>query len=230
MSECTVYLSPEGHADDLRRELLGTVRSHGRLLLQSGPAQRVVWAQDVWPNAELHAIRSIQHAAGILRERGRNWYAWADQLYRRTQLIQSKLPKTRPLPPVRSMNPTSADFGVWALLSPLELLLCVRPDRRRPFGEVQFLEDRLSPPSRAYLKLWEALTFFATPPSPGSLVVDLGSSPGGWTWVLEQIGCQVVSVDKAPLHQSLQDKPLIRALQQDAFALDPQAIGGVLPV
>ena len=61
-----------------------------------------------------------------------------------------------------------------------------------------------APPNRAYLKLWEALTLAANMPDgrmprPGELCLDLGSSPGGWSWVLQKLGARVISVDKAPL-------------------------------
>ena len=55
------------------------------------------------------------------------------------------------------------------------------------------------PPNRAYLKLWEALTLLGRRPGPGELCLDLGASPGGWTWVLAKLGARVIAVDKAPL-------------------------------
>jgi integrase len=47
-------------------------------------------------------------------------------------------------------------------------------------------------PSRAYLKLWELFTLIGEHPRPGELCLDLGSSPGGWTWVLQRLGARVV--------------------------------------
>ncbi len=36
-------------------------------------------------------------------------------------------------------------------------------------------------------------------PKAGETCLDLGASPGGWTWLLAQTGASVVAVDKAPL-------------------------------
>ena len=93
--------------------------------------------------------------------------------------------------------------------------------------EVLFAENRETPPNRAYLKLWEALTRLGRRPGPGDLCVDLGASPGGWTWVLQRLGARVVSVDKAPLDPSLASLAGIEYRCESAFALDPRAIGPV---
>jgi 23S rRNA (cytidine2498-2'-O)-methyltransferase len=89
------------------------------------------------------------------------------------------------------------------------------------------VEDREGPPNRAYLKLWEALTIAGRRPGPGSLCLDLGSSPGGWSWVLQGLGARVISVDKAPLEPSIAALPGIDFRRMSAFSLDPGTIGPV---
>ncbi len=96
-----------------------------------------------------------------------------------------------------------------------------------PNGEVRFVEDRSGPPSRAYLKLWEALTLIGRQPGPGERCLDLGSSPGGWSWALQRMGAQVISVDKAPLAPAVARLPGIEHRLDSAFALDPAAVGPV---
>jgi 23S rRNA (cytidine2498-2'-O)-methyltransferase len=96
-----------------------------------------------------------------------------------------------------------------------------------PNGEIHFVEDRTGPPSRAYLKLWEALTLIGRRPGPGEICLDLGSSPGGWSWVLQQVGAQVISVDKAPLAPEIARLPGIEQRHESAFALDPRIVGPV---
>ena len=96
-----------------------------------------------------------------------------------------------------------------------------------PHGEVRFVEDRSGPPSRAYLKLWEALTLIGHRPGPGETCLDLGSSPGGWSWALAQLGTRVISVDKAPLAPEVLRLPGIEYRAESAFALDPAAVGPV---
>ena len=83
------------------------------------------------------------------------------------------------------------------------------------------------PPSRAYLKLWEALTILGRRPGPGARAVDLGSSPGGWTWALERLGARVLSVDKAPLDPRVASLSRVKLLQKSAFSVDPASAGKV---
>jgi 23S rRNA (cytidine2498-2'-O)-methyltransferase len=54
--------------------------------------------------------------------------------------------------------------------------------------------------------------------------LDLGSSPGGWTWVLDQLGCEVTSVDKAPLAQAMKRSKRVKYVEESAFALEPFAV------
>jgi 23S rRNA (cytidine2498-2'-O)-methyltransferase len=95
-----------------------------------------------------------------------------------------------------------------------------------PNGEVGFVEDRTAP-SRAYLKLWEVLTLLGERPKPSELCIDLGSSPGGWTWVLQKLGARVISVDKAPLDPSVATLPGVEYRGESAFGLDPRVVGPV---
>jgi hypothetical protein len=46
-------------------------------------------------------------------------------------------------------------------------------------------------------------TLICERPQPSEFCVDLGSSPGGWTWVLQKLGARVLSVDKAALDPSV---------------------------
>ena len=66
----------------------------------------------------------------------------------------------------------------------------------------------------------EALTLMGDHPRPGERCLDLGSSPGGWTWVCAQLGANVVSVDKAELDPRIMDLPNVEHRQASAFALD----------
>ena len=90
-----------------------------------------------------------------------------------------------------------------------------------------FQEDKENSPSRAYLKLWEVFTLHGVRPKSGARVLDLGSSPGGWTWVLQQLGCEVTSVDKADLDPRVARLARIKMLRQDAFKVKPQDVGPI---
>ncbi|WP_457844104.1 SAM-dependent methyltransferase, partial [Staphylococcus aureus] len=76
----------------------------------------------------------------------------------------------------------TAPLGSWTLLAPDRMLAAARCSSPFPNGEVGFIEDKAGPPNRAYLKLWEALVRLRRWPQPGERCLDLGASPGGWTY------------------------------------------------
>jgi 23S rRNA (cytidine2498-2'-O)-methyltransferase len=113
------------------------------------------------------------------------------------------------------------------LLAPDRLLAAARCSSPFPNGEVQFVEDKTGPPNRAYLKLWEALVRLRGWPQPGQRCLDLGASPGGWTWVLAKLGASVTAIDKAPLDPRIAAMPGVSWRGESAFALDPESVGPV---
>ena len=62
-------------------------------------------------------------------------------------------------------------------------------------------------------------------PSPGQHCFDAGACPGGWTWVLLQLGCKVFAVDRSELAPELMKNPSVEFLAHDAFTLRPEATG-----
>ena len=113
------------------------------------------------------------------------------------------------------------------MLDPGTILAAARCSSPFRHGEVEFIENKTAPPNRAYLKLWEALTLLEARPRAGDICLDLGASPGGWTWVLHETGARVIAVDKAPLASSVAVLPRVESRQESAFALDPQEVGPV---
>jgi 23S rRNA (cytidine2498-2'-O)-methyltransferase len=223
----TAYLAAEGYVDELAAEL-GTVdRRHGRLLIASGPPRAAAWGANVWLNPQEFRVASISDAAAKLRAIQRNWACYAPHLYRRTTLIQEQLPKVSAKPLVFGMPPPKAPLGSWTLLDAETMLVAPHCTSAFPNGEIRFVEDRSGPPSRAYLKLWEALTVIGCRPGPGETCLDLGSSPGGWSWALQRMGAHVVSIDKAPLAPDIARLPWIEHRLESAFALDPRTVGPV---
>jgi hypothetical protein len=79
-------------------------------------------------------------------------------------------------------------------------------------------------PSSAYRKLLEAFWCWRNTPIPGSQVVDLGASPGGWTAVLRRLGCSVTAVDRTVLASNLMNDDGVTFVQGDAFAFVPEYI------
>jgi len=226
MSE-TGYLAPEGFERQLAEELGEVSARHGRLFLAPGPPRQAAWAQNIWYEPRRLSIRSIADAAQQLRDIQRNWALYDFQLHRRARLIQDRLPHVSSKPLGFPSNPPTAALGSWALLD--ERTALASPHCSSPFrhGELEFIEDKEGPPNRAYLKLWEAFTLVGVRPHAGERCLDLGASPGGWTWVLAQLGAHVVSVDKSPLDPRVASLPNIDYRAMSAFALDPPKIGPV---
>jgi 23S rRNA (cytidine2498-2'-O)-methyltransferase len=172
-------------------------------------------------------IVSIGDAVAKLRAIQRSWMVYAPSLYRRAVLIQDRLPKiSRWARPFGAPVPT-APLGSWTLLDAGTVLAAAHCTSPFPNGEIRFVEDRVGPPSRAYLKLWEGLTLLGTQPQPGDLCLDLGASPGGWSWALQRLGARVISVDKAPIAPRIARLPGIEHRSESAFSLDPRAFGAV---
>ncbi len=77
-------------------------------------------------------------------------------------------------------------------------------------------------PSRAAMKLDEALEWVGVSPGRSDLCVDLGSAPGGWTRRLMERGARVISVDPGVLADDLMTHGRIKHFQQSAFSFEPE--------
>jgi 23S rRNA (cytidine2498-2'-O)-methyltransferase len=227
VAETTGYLAPAGFVDELKDELRAAVReTHGRLVIASGPPRPVAWVANVWHAPQLLKVASIGDAAKQLRAIQRNWALYPTGYHRRAALIVDKLPKVSAKPLRFGDAAPTAPLGSWTLLDAETVLASPRCSSPFPNGEAQFIEDKTAP-SRAYLKLWELFTRIGERPRPDETCLDLGASPGGWTWVLARLGAQVTAVDKAPLAPSVARLPNVTVLQQSAFALEPRAVGPI---
>jgi 23S rRNA (cytidine2498-2'-O)-methyltransferase len=224
---CTGYLAAKGFETELRAELGEVAAEHGRLMLAPGPPRAAAWARNVWYEPATVEIASIGAAAKALRGLQRNWALYDFRLHRRARLIQDRLPHVS-AKPLRFPAPApGAPLGSWTLIEPTQLLASTRCSSPFPNGEIGFIEDKEAPPNRAYLKLWEAFTLIGRHPEPGERCLDLGASPGGWSWVLASLGAHVLAVDKAPLDPGIAALPGIEFRRASAFALEPAEIGPV---
>ena len=227
----SAYLAAEGFEAPLAEELgrRGVTLSawHGRLALSPDPPVGAAWALDVWTAPVLLPAPSVKAAADALRGMQRNWALHAAGQHRRCALIAARLPPVAARPLVFPAPAPSAHLGGWTLLEAGTLL--ASPRKTSPFvgADPRFVEDRAGPPSRAYLKLWEALTRLGAWPQPGELCVDLGAAPGGWTWVLAGLGARVLAVDRAPLAPEVAAMPGVVVRRESAFGLDPGSVGAV---
>lgn len=211
-------------AEELARAGVAVSAWHGRLALSPDPPFASAWALDVWTAPRVHVAASIKTAAGLLRQQQRNWSAYPVLHHRRMALIGEHLPPVRARP-LRFPEPAPVShLGAWTLLDRDRTLASPTKSSPFPMGECRFEEDRASPPSRAYLKLWEALTRLGAHPGPGDTCLDLGASPGGWTWVLASLGASVRAVDKAPLDPRIAAMPGVEPIIESAFALAPEPV------
>lgn len=222
------YLAPEGFVADLLKELgENVIAVYDRLVLARDPGKPVAWAANVWLDPIVIPISSIGDAAKKLRDIQRNWALYPFALHRRAALITEKLPKVSAKPLVFGTSAPKAPLGSWTLIDANTLLASPKCSSAFPNGEPQFVENHIGSPSRAYLKLWEAFTVLGVHPVDGDFCVDLGASPGGWTWVLQTLGARVLSVDKAPLDEKVSSLPNVEYRCESAFALDPKSVGHV---
>jgi 23S rRNA (cytidine2498-2'-O)-methyltransferase len=226
MSIRSAYLAAEEFEPELEEELrragVAIARWHGRLALSEAPPTTAAWALEVWTDVREIPVASIKSAASALRGIQRNWALYAAAHHRRAALIEAALPPVKARALTFPEPAPTGHLGAWTLLAP-DLMLA-SPTKTSPFvnGAVRFEEDREGPPSRAYLKLWEALTRLGRWPGPGETALDLGAAPGGWTWALAQLGCDVVAVDKAQMDPAVAALPNVTIRTESAFGMEPE--------
>lgn len=220
----------------------------GRIMYCENIRHEVFWKQLCWEDPFIVKFRSIGEAAGILRSIQRNWAHYPVACFRRAALISEKLPyiskKEKSFPYEVPLSP----MGVWSLLDERTLFASAKTSSPFPLGLLHFAEDHYGPPSRAYLKLWEALSLLDfyyrsavstleaassleavladwSLPKRGSCCLDAGAAPGGWTWVLSGLGAKVSAIDRSPLADFLMHTPELRFIRHDAFTLKPESLG-----
>ncbi len=173
-----------------RRARDGARETHGRLVIAEGEPRPVASGRQTSGSIRCGSpVASIGDAAKKLRALQN---VATGRSMRMPITRRAALHRGQPWPayrsaarPLRFGAPApAAPLGSWTLLDPGTVLAAPRCSSPFANGEAMFVEDRHAPPSRAYLKLWELFTLIGERPAPGALCLDLGSSPGGWSWVL----------------------------------------------
>ena len=228
-----VYQAVPGFEDHLQRELsapeTGCRRVADSGLFIAAPHAEGVsfWNQNCWLEPFRVEFDSIGKAAAILRGIQRNWSPCLHTQFRRGSLVAEALPplsqKPRPFPWLVPTVPT----GAWTLLDAHTMIASARCASPFPGGVIEFEEDKFGPPSRAYLKLWEALVRLRKWPGAGDRCLDAGASPGGWTWALARLGARVCAVDRAPLEDRIAALDGVECIRHDAFTLRPEDLGPI---
>lgn len=187
------------------------------------------WASTVFLSPFKIEFNSISEAAQALKNIQRNWASYQFNCFRRASLIQEKLPYINTKPKAFPFSVPKSNVGIWTLLDEHTILASNETTSFFPAGKFQLIEDHENPPSRAYLKIQEAIvqfeSFFGEIPQKNQRCFDAGACPGGWTWALVQLGCSVFAVDRSPLVPDLMANPQVTFLTHDAFTLKPADIG-----
>ena len=246
---------PHGEAPMEIRNLPKDAAVYGKIVYRENFPKDVFWSRLCMEEPFMAEFSSINEAADILRSIQRNWAFVPFNCFRRAELIEKKLPfiskKERNFP----YDVPSAEMGIWTLLNENQIFASAKTSSPFPRGEIFFKEDKINPPSRAYLKMWEALSLLnfylkkhqeknglsekaeAMPavstekknslPASDSICLDAGACPGGWSWVLDSLGCKIIAIDRSPLRPDLMAKKNIEFIKHDAFTLKPEDIGKI---
>ncbi len=120
---------------------------------------------------------------------------------------------------------TAPDRGLLSVASAPLAHACRAVISSHPLGELPVAVDKAAP-SRAFAKLVEAELRLGHAIATGETVVDLGASPGSWSYVALERGAHVTAVDRSPLRDDLMQHPRLTFRATDAFKFKPD----VLPV
>lgn len=215
------YLAPKGFEKNLVNELEDIKLQYGRLYFSPTLPKDVFWAQNVWCLPFKKNIASISDAVNTLKNLQRNWALYPYANHRRAALIDQKLPFISQKPLSFPAVLPKASMGSWALIEKNVLLASAKCHSLFPNGNIRFNESKTGPPGRAYLKLYEIFTLIQKMPKKNDVCLELGASPGSWTWVLSSLGAEVFCVDKALLALNIASLKNVHFKKGDAFSLKP---------
>lgn len=204
------FFAPPGLESDLKKQLVGRLSAQANMFLASPKQSNLYFLQNRWERPRILKYKDAKEVEKLLGSFGVPAYFQATG-------------KRKPEEPrlLRFMdNIRPADFLEWTYLDSEYLMVCERHERY-PLNELHFEEDK-NAPSRAYLKLWELFTRIRKAPKIDETCLDLGSAPGGWTYVLEKLQAKITSVDRAPLDPKLAQSSRIQHLIKDAFSVKPE--------
>ena len=77
-------------------------------------------------------------------------------------------------------------------------------------------------PSRAAMKLEEAIDWLGLGPAAGELCVDLGAAPGGWSYVVLERGARVIAIDPGAMAPNLAKRRGLVHIRGSAFDFEPR--------
>lgn len=212
-----------GFQHELQKELalksVKVVLATERSLVTEPLTCKPIWAQDWWPHCQV--MPDEKDSISTLKNIPRIGVYHQTQMHNLAERIKKKI-RCLPLKRItyQPHHPFDFKFFSWTVLDGW-IIYCGEPFQRFPLGWHEFSEDKTTPPNRAYLKLWEIFSVYNVVPSPDSKVIEIGASPGGWSWVLSQLAQHVFSFDRAPLAPKIQKISNITHTEADAFKISP---------
>ncbi len=230
------YLAFDEHKKQLKEELIKRfgyttepIEYENLLYYEKEQYVKPWWAKTCLEEVSKLEFESISQAASALKDVMRNWSQYSFEHFRRSTLIQEKLPYVNTKQKSFPFSVPHSDMGVFTLIDKTTALVFPKSSSLFPAGNIALIEDHENPPSRAYLKLQEALLRFehhyGVFPSRGEKCFDAGACPGGWTWVLTELDCTVFAVDRSELDKRLMKNPFVEFKKHDAFTLSPTELG-----
>jgi 23S rRNA (cytidine2498-2'-O)-methyltransferase len=220
--------------DSIRDEFLDEARENRVELKQlfeniylSENGVRLYWVLDTWVAEELQFV-SISDATAKLRKINPKWSYVGGVNFRRGKLIADGLRVREPSP--IGMSEISARrpwLGGVFTLGDQNMLYYGNSSDKGIFagGKIAIVEDRTGPPSRAYLKLCEVLQLTSRSITQADSVLDLGATPGGWSFVAATLGARVEMVDRSPPDAGLLRRfPHIRFHKGDGLNPPPELL------
>jgi 23S rRNA (cytidine2498-2'-O)-methyltransferase len=236
----TLYTVPKEVVAEFRREAarkkVAFLAEVGEFFLAEEDAPDLAWATDIaWNTFEVEipsiaqGAKNLKQASSTAGVKSPRWLKLEGLHHRRAALIAENLPSAEATPlsymrGIRREKPKAPIAGFF-LLTPDRAVAVFDSLTPYPAGQVPFAEEKSGPPSRAYLKLWEIaarLEHAGVPiPRAGDETLDLGSCPGGWTWVLAELGAKVFSIDGAQIDPAVAKRPEVTFQKGDAFRLTP---------
>lgn len=195
------------------------------LIKENEKTKNLKWIQKDLGLFQEYSIHSIKDAVEWIRKKQSEFKVPSIHLslahHRRGELIASHFKDHREKTIYTFGEFPNKKFILYSLVENQKLLLSESPCELPIDGVWEFHENKTEPPSRAYLKLWEAFSRLKILPHKNEIAIDLGSCPGGWTWMLHQHCLKVISVDGALIDERLIKKKNIEFLKADAFQLNP---------
>ena len=172
------------------------------------------WHLHLWP--AYGEGRAGQHRCELIHA------AFTERLKKRRRIrLKHEQPALTPATALLQGAMTAPDAGFASLTTAAQRL------ELRPLvsdfiaGEIPHAEDKAAP-SRAFAKVIESELRLGQRIERGQTCVDLGASPGSWTYVALQRGATAIAVDRSPLRDDLMRHPRLQFHQGDAFKFRPE--------